>query len=70
LLLTLEEGQPPRTGAASRSKDQLDLFARPDGGSPEEREVLDTLRETDVDRLAPLDALTLVARLKRRITDG
>jgi DNA mismatch repair protein MutS len=69
LLLTLEEGGLPRTGAGSPQKDQLDLFSRPDGGSPEEREVLDTLREIDVDRLAPLDALTLVARLKGRITD-
>lgn len=56
----------PRRRPASR---QLDLFAAPATAehTPSEREVLDTLKAVDVERLAPLDALGLLAKLKRRL---
>ncbi|MGK4005415.1 DNA mismatch repair protein MutS [Sorangium sp. So ce1036] len=49
-----------RAGAA-----QLDLFVPAQAASPPEHAaVLETLRSVDVDRLAPLDALKLVVKLK------
>ncbi|AUX22327.1 DNA mismatch repair protein MutS [Sorangium cellulosum] len=49
-----------RAGAA-----QLDLFVPAQAASPPEHAaVLETLRAVDVDRLAPLDALKLVVKLK------
>ena len=42
---------------------QLDLFAAP-AVSAGQRSALDTLAAVDVDRLTPLDALQLVARLR------
>ncbi|HEX2252457.1 MAG TPA: DNA mismatch repair protein MutS [Thermoanaerobaculia bacterium] len=47
---------PPASGAA-----QLALFA------PEEQHVASILREADVDRLSPLEALNLLHRLKERL---
>ncbi len=49
-----------------RARPQLDLFSVPE---PDARghEVLDTLRNVDVDRLTPLDALKLLARLKKKL---
>lgn len=55
--LAHSETQPPR-GAR-----QLSLFASQDDG------VLDDLRKVDPDRLTPLDALTLLAELRRRLRD-
>jgi DNA mismatch repair protein MutS len=52
----------PRRGNAP----QLELF-KPSSATPSEREVLDTILGADVDRLTPLDALGLVARLKARL---
>jgi DNA mismatch repair protein MutS len=45
---------------------QLELFLPP-MPSPEQREILETLREVDVDRLTPLQALELLAQLKKRL---
>jgi DNA mismatch repair protein MutS len=70
-LLEMLEAGGSTTGAPSPAKraqstPQLDLFtaAAPAGN---EREVLDTLRGVDVERLTPLDALSLIARLKTRL---
>jgi DNA mismatch repair protein MutS len=71
LLESLEAGGAA-TGASRRARTaaptpQLDLFTEPRGLTPEQQEVLATLRALDVDQLTPLEALTLLARLKRRI---
>ncbi len=55
-----------RAGAA-----QLDLFAPAQAAvPPEQSAVIETLRAVDVDRLAPLDALRLVAKLKGLLGGG
>jgi DNA mismatch repair protein MutS len=45
---------------------QLDLFA-PSSSQPPEHPALATLRSVDVDRLTPLDALQLIASLKKQL---
>jgi len=73
LLERLESGasQPaaPITAKTRTRPDnpQLDLFAGGAGPSTGEREVLDTIAGTDVERITPLDALGLLARLKARL---
>jgi DNA mismatch repair protein MutS len=74
ILGDLERGAPLPSGAVSslRSKSraaraQLDLF----GGAepaPAPHPVVETVRNVDVDRLTPLDALQLVAALKKMIS--
>ncbi|WP_437626598.1 DNA mismatch repair protein MutS [Sorangium sp. So ce1151] len=55
-----------RAGAA-----QLDLFAPAQAAvPPEQTAVIETLRSVDVDRLAPLDALKLVVKLKGLLGGG
>jgi DNA mismatch repair protein MutS len=74
LLEMLESGSARSGGARpvpepkkkGRAVPQLDLFAAP-APSPAEREILDTIKNTDVERMTPLDALSLVARLKSRL---
>ncbi len=71
ILAALEEdamargGRPTLSGQPSAGKQQLGLFETPTS--------LDTvgrrLRETDVDRLTPLEALTLLADLKREMDE-
>ena len=58
-----------RGGAApsSKRKDQLDLFAPKGPEDAAGSEVLETLKQVDVDRLTPLDALTLLAKLKQKL---
>ncbi|MBN2193151.1 MAG: DNA mismatch repair protein MutS [Polyangiaceae bacterium] len=56
---------PPRRRRAAQN--QLDLFAAPDVPSASQREVLDTLRSVEVDRMSPLDALSLVVRLQQKL---
>jgi DNA mismatch repair protein MutS len=57
-------GTAPGAGAASRRNghQQEVLF------TPLDRKVLDQLREADLDHLAPLDALNLLAQLKKQIS--
>jgi len=55
-------GQAPRPAPDAH---QLGLFAHPDGAHP----VLDALRQLDPDAMTPLEALTRLADLKRRMTD-
>jgi DNA mismatch repair protein MutS len=74
LLEMLESGSAHGAGTKAapdpkkkgRVAPQLDLFAAP-AQTPSEREVLDTIKNTDVERMTPLDALSLVARLKSRL---
>jgi DNA mismatch repair protein MutS len=73
LLEMLESGgsaPSPIPAKRTRGTPQLDLFAQPAAVTTNDREVLDTLRGVDVERLTPLDALSLVARLKARIGQG
>jgi DNA mismatch repair protein MutS len=62
----LPSGSPSSLRARSRAgRSQLDLF---EGGAPVQappNHALETLRAVDVDRLTPLEALQLVANLKR-----
>jgi DNA mismatch repair protein MutS len=61
----LGELERQRDGQRSNGRRrQLDLFDAPAAPPAEQQAVLDTLREVDVDRLTPLDALQLVASLK------
>lgn len=53
--------------ARQKHEPQLDLFQRVEEADDATREVLETLRALDVDRLTPLEALTLLARLKQRL---
>ena len=63
-------GQAAGKGRQRVAAPQLDLFrvpaARPPGITREAQGVLDTLRALDVDRLTPLEALQLIATLKKR----
>jgi len=52
---------------ATPGEPQLGLFAAVEVLSRVEREVLEALRGTDADRITPLDALALVARLRERL---
>jgi DNA mismatch repair protein MutS len=52
----------PAGSAAASNGDQSVLF------TPIDREVLERLRSTDLDRLRPIDALTLLADLKKQIS--
>jgi DNA mismatch repair protein MutS len=67
---SLPSGNPSSLRARSRAgRSQLDLF---DGGAPvpaPPSPALETLRAVDVDRLTPLEALQLVANLKRMATE-
>lgn len=62
------EGEGASVRRPGRTEPQLSLFQKPERDEPESREVLDTLRALDVDRMTPLDALSLLARLKNRLT--
>ena len=65
ILSDLESGAPLPGGrpASLRGRAQLELFAAP-AAAREPSAVERTLRELDVDRLRPLDALVTLARLK------
>jgi hypothetical protein len=53
---------PPSNGAG----EQQALFTPP--FAPSDREVLDALRAADLDQLRPIDALNLLAQLKKQIS--
>ena len=69
VLASLESGAMATGGTPKgrRETPQLGLFDPPAESSSDDREVLATLRAVDVQRLTPLDALNLVARLKQRL---
>jgi len=58
----LSRGGRPSISEAGKSQQQLGLFQQP---SAEEHPVLKTLRAANVDTLTPLEALNLLAELKR-----
>ncbi len=75
VLATLEGGErhsgepAPKAhpgGRRAAGTAQLDLFATP-AATPSQQEILETLRVLDVDRLTPLEALQLLAKLKARL---
>ncbi|HEY8432275.1 MAG TPA: DNA mismatch repair protein MutS, partial [Sandaracinaceae bacterium] len=68
ILADLESGAPLPGGrrATLRAKGQLELFAPPPA-LREPSEVERTLAELDVDRLRPVDALLMLARLKEML---
>ncbi|WP_437986550.1 DNA mismatch repair protein MutS [Sorangium sp. So ce117] len=78
ILATLESGAalPGGKHASLRGRTrggaaQLDLFAPAQAAvPPEQSAVIETLRAVDIDRLAPLDALRLVAKLKGLLGGG
>ncbi len=53
-------------GSAGRSGGQLPLFTAPD---PVATEVAQRIREAEPDRMTPIEALELLAKLKRRIAE-
>src|SRR5690606_25928512 len=68
LLKDLESGR----GAAARpsrrgSENQLELFGERPAPPAVEREIVETLRALDLDRMTGLEALTLLAQLKSRL---
>jgi DNA mismatch repair protein MutS len=58
----LSRGGRPSISEAGRSQQQMGLFQQP---SAEEHPVMKALRAADLDGLTPLDALNLLAKLKR-----
>jgi DNA mismatch repair protein MutS len=71
LLEMLESGSAqPRGGKPApkqRSTAQLALFAPSNTPTGPERETIETIRALDVERMTPLDALSLLARLRKRL---
>ncbi len=71
LLESLEAGEHLAAHAKVRrgkpKTDQLDLFAHPSHTSKSERELLDTLKALDLDRLTGLEALGLLARMREKL---
>jgi len=67
--LTASFESPRDTRPAARTTPQLGLFDAPGQGAPrdDERRAVETLRAVDVDRMTPLDALALVAKLKASV---
>lgn len=66
----VEEASPRRKPRRRANTRQLDLFGAVAGETAVDtgaREVIDTLRAVDVERLSPIEALTLLAKLKRRL---
>lgn len=66
------EGESHRETSEPRRRervnpDQLDLFAASAEGSPAQREVVETIRALDVERLTPLEALQLLVRLQSKL---
>ena len=62
----LPSGAPSALRARSRSgKPQLDLFGGASNAPAGPHPVVETIRNVDVDRLTPLDALKLIADLKK-----
>jgi DNA mismatch repair protein MutS len=66
LALLEAEGRRGRAELPGRSAStQLSIFES--GPTPEEREVLDALRELDVERISPIEALSLLDRWRSRL---
>jgi DNA mismatch repair protein MutS len=79
ILSNLESGELDESGRPRMSRkiarenaDQLGLFARERGASPSptEAQALAEIRGASIDAIAPLEALNLLARLKRNLGDA
>jgi DNA mismatch repair protein MutS len=57
----------PKTRGEHVADGQLELFAPARALAKPERDVLDTIRALDTDRLTPLEGLELLSRLKRKL---
>jgi DNA mismatch repair protein MutS len=69
LLAMLERGGSVGVTARGKQLDesQLDLFAPTPARREAESDVIETLRNLDLDNMTPLEALSLLARLKQRV---
>jgi DNA mismatch repair protein MutS len=69
ILGTLESGDHLTTGPArpAGGDRQLDLFRSASPADAQTKEVVETLKAVDPDRLTPLDALQLLAKLKSKL---
>ncbi|HLK35735.1 MAG TPA: DNA mismatch repair protein MutS, partial [Polyangiaceae bacterium] len=77
ILVDLERGDgspggpvSPMHGRSREQRPQLDLFDGQTRGPPAHHPALEALRAVEVDRLTPLEALQLVANLKRMANDA
>ena len=60
-------GKPALSGAAPASQQQLGLFQ---AASPSEEKLKDRIRELDINRTTPLDALRILEDLKKEVDSG
>ena len=60
-------GKPSLSGAPSAAQQQLGLFQAP--ASPADEKLRERIREIDINRTTPLDALRLLEELKKEL-DG
>jgi DNA mismatch repair protein MutS len=67
-LLVALESQRPDPSQRRATADQLELFGARGKPHRYEDEIVQTLLAVDTDRMTPLDALQLVAQLKRRLS--
>ena len=72
ILSNLEQGELDDAGKArlARNADKSNRGAQLGLFTPTESRALDELRTVDIDRLAPVDALTMLAKLKSRLSGG
>jgi DNA mismatch repair protein MutS len=61
------ERSGPLSSQKKDKRDQLELFTPRAAEQSAEREVCDTLRAVDIDRMTGLEALDLISRLKQRL---
>jgi DNA mismatch repair protein MutS len=72
ILSNLEQGELDDAGKArlARNADKSNRGAQLGLFTPTESRALDELRTIDIDHLAPIDALTVIAKLKSRLSGG
>ncbi len=63
----LEQGEAQAKGRGRTAKQQLGLFGEPAAPPTAETLALSKLRSADVDRMTPLEALNLLAKLKQQL---
>ncbi len=72
ILSNLEQGELDDAGKArlARNADKSNRVAQLGLFTPAESRAIDELRTVDIDRLPPIDALTILAKLKSRLSGG
>jgi DNA mismatch repair protein MutS len=63
------EGRRTRTRLPGRAVPQPQLSLFESGPTPEEREILEALRQLEIDRISPVEALTLLDRWQSRLRE-